>query len=235
MAVSSLYEGDSITDVRFEGNTAILIRHKNWSANEIEEQVRDFSYSGENLRKDPEVEKAKLPPFALAFYKFIFFKSRLPNETELWNYYLSQYFKSADDHRISYFRKGTLRTYSAEAVRARMLRSFPSLIRDFHFFVLCQESDLFERVSYSLREDYLDGTDLNIVFRGNVFRVSVMLNSERARTFKLRKHTRHGTGPHNEIVMLFDLYKNVNIKGRIKLFSDKHVSELLLELQKYKE
>ena len=234
-ASSSLFEGDPITDVRFEGNTATLVQLKNWTTNEIEEQVSHFSYSGENLLKDPEVEKAKLPPFALAFYKFIFFKSRLPDETELWNYYLNQYFTPAEGNRIAYFRKETRHTYSSGSVRARMLRSYPSLIRDFHFFILCQESDLFERVTYSLREDYFGGIDFSIQYRSNVFRVAVMLNSERARAYKLRKYARHEARPQNEIVMLFDLYKNINIKGQIKLFSDKHVSELLLELQKHKE
>lgn len=228
------FDDDTTLDVRFEGDTAMLIRHKHWTAAEIEEQVSQFSYTGENLIKDPEVEKAKLPPFALAFYKFIFFKNRLPEEVELWNYYLGQHFTVVDAKYIQFLQKGVLKKYLAESVKARMLRSYPSLIRDFHFFVLCQESRLFERVSYSLRDDYFKGIDLTISYQNRLFRISVMLNSERSRAYKAQKYARHAESPENEVLMLFDLYKNANVRGQIKLFSPKHVEELLIEIQKYK-
>jgi hypothetical protein len=233
--LQSLFDDDTTLDVRFEGDTATLIRHKHWTAAEIEEQVSQFSYSGENLPKDPEVEKAKLPPFALAFYKFIFFKGRLPNEQELWSYYLGQHFTEVDEVHIQFLRKGRAYKYLVESIKARMLRSYPSLIRDFHFFVLCQESRLFEHVSYSLRDDYFNGIDLIISYQNKLFRVSVMLNSERARAYKAQKYARHTEVVENEVLMLFDLYTNANVKGQIKLFSAKHVKELLTELQKHAE
>lgn len=225
---------DTTLDVRLEGDTATLIRQKRWISSEIEEEVARFRYSGENLIKDPEVEKAKLPPFALAFYKFIFFKNRLPDEVEFWNYYLGQHFTAVDVQYIQFLQKGILKRYLAESVKARMLRSYPSLIRDFHFFVLCQESRLFECVSYSLRDDYFRGIDLTISYQNRLFRVSVMLNSERSRAYKVQKYARHAESPENEVLMLFDLYKNANVKGQIKLFSPRHVEELLIELQKHK-
>lgn len=229
------FDDDTTLDVRFEGDTAMLIRHKHWTAAEIEEQVSQFSYTGENLPRDPEVEKAKLPPFTLAFYKFIFFKGRLPNEQELWSYYLGQHFTEVDKVYIQFLRKERAYKYLAESIKARMLRSYPSLIRDFHFFVLCQESRLFERIGYSLRDDYFNGIDLSVQYQGVTFRVSVMLNSERARTYKAQKYTRHAESPENEVLMLFDLYKNANVKGQIKLFSSRHIEELLTELQKHVE
>ncbi|MEI7581758.1 hypothetical protein [Runella sp.] len=232
------FDDETTIDVLFEDDTATLIRKKSWTAAEIEEQVKHFCYTGENLSKDPTVEKAKLPPFALGFYKFIFFKNRLPNEVEFWNYYLGQHFKVVDEQYVQFLRKRLPRKYLAESVKARMLRSYPSLIRDFHFFILCQESKLFERVRYSLREDYFEGIDLNIQFAGVVYQVAVMLNSERARAFKIKKYTRRSENSKNEVIMLFDLYKeagNHNSKGRIKLFSVKHVNELLIEIQKQTE
>ena len=43
---------DTTLDVRWEGDTATLIRQKRWISSEIEEQVAQFRYSGENLLKD---------------------------------------------------------------------------------------------------------------------------------------------------------------------------------------
>ena len=161
-----LFDDQSTIDVRFEGEVALFIKQKKWTTEELEEQVANLHYSGENLPKDPAVEKARLPPFALSFYKFVFFKSRLPDEMELWNYYLKQHFTPADGDCVRVHIRGTAKTFAADSVKARMLRSYPSLVRDFHFYVLCLTSDRFEQVCYSLHQDYFDGIDLCVVYSG---------------------------------------------------------------------
>ncbi len=78
LSIQIFFFDDNITvDVRFVGDTATLVRKKHWTATEIEEQVSQFSYTGENLPRDPEVEKPS-STFALAFYKFIFLKGAYP-------------------------------------------------------------------------------------------------------------------------------------------------------------
>lgn len=219
-------------EIRLEKEHVFYERKITWTSTAIEQQVAVLAYSGENLLRDAEVEKAKLPPFALAFYKFLFFKGQLPTEQELWTQYLVAHFGVLDETRIQYFRKGTLRTYNADAVKARLLRSFPSLIRDFHFFVLCQESGQFQEVKYSLRDDYFNGVDLTLKHKNETFQVAVMLNSERARQFKEQKYSRHAETTNQEVIMLFDLPRNEQNKGKIKLFSTQHVQQLITELEK---
>lgn len=227
-----VFSDESTVDVRFEENTVSFVRQKIWTLQELEEQVARFEYSGENLPKDPEVEKAKLPPFALAFYKFIFFKNRLPNEMELWDHYIHQPFVTFDEEYIEIHRKDTIKAFLLTSVKARMLRSYPSLVRDFHFYVLCLNSGLFERVSYSLQKDYFEGIDLCVTYAGRAFQVSVLLNSPRARAYKSQKYNRHEEVPANEVIMLFDLTRFAQVKGKIKLFSEKQAEELLEELKK---
>lgn len=227
-----LFSDENTVDVRFEDDTMVFIRQKKWSVQALEQQVATFQYSGENLPKDPEVEKAKLPPFALAFYKYIFFKNRLPDERELWDHYIHQPCIAFDEEYIEVYRKGTVKAYEISFVKARMLRSYPSLVRDFHFYVLCLTSGVFERVSYSLRKDYFEGVDLCVTYAGREFQVSILLNSPRARTYKSQKYNRHEEVPENEVIMLFDLTRYARIKGKIKLFSEKHVVELLEEVKK---
>lgn len=219
-------------EIRLEKESVLYERKITWTSGLIEQQVATLNYSGENLVRDAEVEKAKLPPFALAFYKFLFFKGQLPTEQELWTQYLSAHFGVLDETRIHYFRKGTWRIYNADAVKARLLRSFPSLIRDFHFFVLCQESGRFQEVKYSLRDDYFNGVDLTLTYHHTTFRVAVMLNSERARQFKEQKYSRHVTTSEQEVIVLFDLPRNEQNKGKIKLFSPQHIQQLIIELEK---
>ncbi|AXE16498.1 hypothetical protein DR864_01510 [Runella rosea] len=228
---SELFDDKSTIDVRFEGEEVFLIKQKKWTTKELEDQVANLYYSGENLPKDPAVEKARLPPFALSFYKFIFFKSRLPDETEFWNYYLKQHFTPAEGDCVQVNIKGSVKTFAASSVKARMLRSYPSLVRDFHFYVLCLRSDQFEEVRYSLHRDYFNGIDLCVVYAGVEFQVSILLNSPRAQMYKTQKYKRHEESPQNEVIMLFDLTRYSHEKGKIKLFSEKHVEELLEALK----
>ncbi len=222
-----LFDDKSTIDVRFEGEEVILVKQKKWTPKELEEQVAKLSYSGENLPKDLAVEKARLPPFALSFYKFIFFKSRLPDETELWNYYLKQHFTPAEGGCVQVNIRGSVKTFADSSIKARMLRSYPSLVRDFHFYVLCLRSDQFEEVRYSLHRDYFDGIDLCVVYAGVEFQVSILLNSQRAQMYKSQKYKRHEESPKNEVIMLFDLNRFSQEKGKIKLFSEMHVQELV--------
>ncbi|MCA0232060.1 MAG: hypothetical protein LCH91_16435 [Bacteroidetes bacterium] len=219
-------------DIGLEKGSITYVRKVNWTSALIEQQVASLAYSGENLLRDAEVEKAKLPPFALAFYKFLFFKGQIPTEQELWTQYLIAHFGVLDETRIQFFRKGTWRVYKADAVKARLFRSFPSLIRDFHFFVLCQESGRFQEVKYSLRDDYFNGVDLTLTYQNKTFRVAVMLNSERARQFKEQKYSRHAETDEQEVILLFDLPRSEQNKGKIKLFSSQHIQQLITELEK---
>ncbi|RDB06003.1 hypothetical protein [Runella aurantiaca] len=228
---SELFDDKSTIDVRFEGEEVLLIKQKKWTTKELEDQVANLHYSGENLPKDHAVEKARLPPFALSFYKFVFFKSRLPDETELWNYYLKQHFTPVDGDCVQVYIRGTAKTFVADSVKARMLRSYPSLVRDFHFYVLCLTSDRFERVRYSLHQDYFDGIDLSVVYAGVEFQVSILLNSPRAQMYKSQKYKRHEERPQNEVIMLFDLSRSFHERGKIKLFSERNVQELIEELK----
>ncbi|WP_428662797.1 hypothetical protein [Runella sp.] len=228
----NIFADNSTVDVQFEGNEVLLIKQKKWTTKELETQVAAFHYTGEKLPIDPDVEKARLPPFALAFYKYIFFKSRLPDETELWEYYVNRHFTTIDDEHIQTGIRGTLKTFATTSVKARLLRSYPSLVRDFHFYVLCLTSGQFERVSYSLRQDYFEGIDLCVHYSGFEFHVSILLNSQRARTYKNQKYGRHTEMPKNEVVMLFDLTQFGQVKKKIKLFSSNHVEILIEELKR---
>ena len=232
LSLPETFADGTTIDIGLEKGSITYVRKVNWTSALIEQQVASLAYSGENLLRDAEVEKAKLPPFALAFYKFLFFKGQIPTEQELWTQYLIAHFGVLDETRIQFFRKGTWRVYKADAVKARLLRSFPSLIRDFHFFVLCQESGRFQEVKYSLRDDYFNGVDLTLTYLNKTFRVAVMLNSERARQFKEQKYSRHAATSEQEVVMLFDLPRSEQNKGKIKLFSSQHIQQLITELEK---
>jgi hypothetical protein len=62
----------AITDITIENGMIAVSRKLELTVEEIEVQIAKLPYSGVGLDKDSQVEKAKLPPFALAFYMHIY-------------------------------------------------------------------------------------------------------------------------------------------------------------------
>lgn len=106
---------------------------------EIEEQIESIEYTGVNRPRNSFVEKINFPPMALAFYNFLFQNGKIPTENEFMETYedlFSQHIifnynrKSVD---INYANRDT-HIFWAEYYRGRLLRTYPSFIREIHFF-----------------------------------------------------------------------------------------------------
>ena len=55
-------------------------------------------------------------------------------------------------------------SYNLNALKARILRTYPSLLRDFHFYLMLKECNSFDKVTYSCADD-IKGTDITIVHK----------------------------------------------------------------------
>ncbi|HKL40851.1 MAG TPA: hypothetical protein VJ894_09230, partial [Cryomorphaceae bacterium] len=167
---------------------------------------------------DKKVEKAKLPPFALAFYYHLFSRRCIPTEEELYHRYLSFSGKPMNEEELLIDDEA----YSVEGVKARLLRTYPSLIRDFHLYLLLCESGKFENVTYSLSQDYYRGLDLCVYLSGKAFHLSLFIKTKRASLFKKRKVFRHDYKNVTEIELALDFHSLVK-HGEIALCTKSHV------------
>lgn len=211
----------AITDIAIEGDSISVCRHLDISRKEAEEEIARLSYSGMGLPKDENVEKAKLPPFALAFYYHLFAQRRIPTEEELIDRYISFSGKVEDDRVVI-----EEEVYSLEGLKARILRTYPSLIRDFHFYLLLNESDRFQRVSYSLSEDYYNGLDLCVYRHDRAFHLSLYLKTRRGTDFKKQKLSRHDYFGVSEIELPLE-FRSLRKVGEIRLCIESHVEEVI--------
>ena len=134
----------------------------------LEELLRCYEYSGENREKVPSVEKMALPPFALSFYSFIVKTGMLPSEDDLLEEYLKQdkYFSYIPDGKVEVTYKGNRDVVPLAGLIGRVLRTYPSLVRDFHFYLMAYESNLFTAVRYSVSEDVDQGVDIKVQYNG---------------------------------------------------------------------
>jgi hypothetical protein len=121
--------------------------------------------------------------------------------------------------------------YKKVGVMARMLRTYPSLIRDFHFYSLLSESKKFESVRYSLAQDYFQGLDIEVVYRGKPFFISVFVETRRASTFKKKKYSRHDYDgiPEISLGLAFSSLKKL---GSIYVCQAEHVDQVIDKIEK---
>lgn len=160
-----------IYDLRIESGYSSEVREFKLSRKEVERQISQLPYEFDNLRGD-RYDSTWLPAMNLPFVDFITRFGFLPTEEQLIDYY-------------KYYYEGTANTSSdllskipQEAIYQRLHRAYPSFLRDFHFYVMASESNLFEKVAYSVREDVINKTDVLIEDQGRRLQVAIFLDTE---------------------------------------------------------
>ena len=196
-----------INDITFNSKTATMTKTFSMTPKCIEEQLMDIDYINfyAPYKKcvNDAVEKAPLPFIMLAFYHFVFVEEIIPTPRELLDeyYFLNRrVFKKINDSTILF--NGV--TLNKCDIDARVLRAYPSLIRDWHMLSMLNESKYFTNVFYSFVDD-MNGVDITVESSGKKFVISLFVKTKRSQDFKNYKNTvRHQYGD-NEIQMPLDL------------------------------
>ena len=96
------------------------------------------------------------------------------------------------------------RTFKKLDLDARILRTYPSLIRDYHFYLMLLKEKFFDKVVYSCKND-IAGKDLIVQHKGKEYVVSLFVKTRRSNFFKgIKNAFRHKYGA-NEIQVPLDL------------------------------
>jgi len=214
-----------INDIKLFGDKIAVERSLNLSISDVEGQIAQLGYSGAGLTKDFRVENAKIPPFIQVFYYLVFKNLEIPSEDLLFNTYVEWVGGVKND----IMRIGNLEL-NLEGVRNRMLRTYPSLIRDFHFYIMLNKSQLFESVEYSLFTDYSNGIDLTLSYNKQVYALAIAIETKRASEYLLVKEDRHDYGNVNKLVLSvpFDELSKV---GQIYLLTELHVKSIINQIK----
>ena len=224
----------NIIDIKFSGNQVYVLKEINLTASDIEEQLKEINYTGQGRANSQTTENLRFPPFALAFYNLLFRNQRIPEEQELIRFY-SECFFSRNKAGETFCRfEGRTFKVDLESFKGRLLRTYPSLIRDYHFFLKCNESNYFDRVAYSLKKDYFEGIDIT-VFSGKIEKhVSLHTKTRRGNSYKNKKYGRHDYSSKNEIVLELDFKKESKKVSDFYLYPDQAVNELIQKVEEEK-
>ncbi|MED4588230.1 hypothetical protein [Priestia flexa] len=125
-----------------------------------------------------------------------------------------------------------LKEYDKTAVSARLLRSYPSLAREIHFFQLVKESNAFNDVSYCSYDDVEGGIDFKVMMGGNTYNILCYVETPRALLFRKKKDFRHMNSILNAIEMPLNLTKGKKI-GNWIVYDEAQVDLLLNKVINY--
>lgn len=153
-------------------------------------------------RDENGVEKTQFPSIIFAFYNIIFTQCKVPHPSEL----LDEYYTLNDKELVT---DGVTVTYQNKCFKksdldARVLRTYPSLIRDHHLFLMLSEERCFDKVIYSCKSD-IAGKDLIIQHNGKEYTVSLFVKTNRSTFFKRIKNALRHAYLRNEIQVPLDL------------------------------
>lgn len=212
------------------------VRHEvdfNYNFDAMKRIIGRMDYRGTGLIKDQSVEYMKgLPPIGGHFYEFIINK-QFPNPDIFLKKVISEHFDSSPDGETLTLRKTGVE-YSYEGVKGRVLRMFPSLLRDYIFFVLCTISGEFDSVEYSLELDWTYGYDLLIEYKGQKFGIALFTDTNRGNSFKAEKGgRRRRTLPDvTEIIIKINPFETSKRIGKYALYDMQDVHYLKREIDK---
>lgn len=191
----------NIIDIKFMGDNAYLLKSCTVTTDELKQSVTSFNYNElygkyREYKDENGVEKAQFPPINFVFYKLVFEHDKIPSPEKVLDLYFEMYtdkIKVVDENVVM---GGT--SYNLNALKARILRTYPSLLRDFHFYLMLKECNSFDKVTYSCADD-IKGTDITIVHKNKKYIVSLFTDTKRSWGFKKIKNIfRHKYGQ-NEI------------------------------------
>jgi len=190
----------------------------NISTREIEDQIAHYELHFDAVRDDEIEWRYQPPPFVVAFVNYIAKFKCIPTQNEFAEHYIALNRTTLNDEFLRKWQPAE-RSAKKRALLARLLRAYPSFVRDMYLLALLRENDL--RVDYDLTQDVEAGVDL--IVEGDLH-VHVFLASPRSRQGRVKKNRRHTfTGNHLDLVLKPSECKRV---GAFWLPTTKHVEQI---------
>jgi len=212
----------NINDISIKDGKWVVERSDLLNLTDIEKQISELKYSGIGLTKDELIEQTKFPPFMQVFYYLVYQLRSIPDEQRFFSEYIKWIDADIQNEEIFKF-KG--QEFNLSGLKARLLRTYPSLIRDIHFYYFLLEKSNFEKITYSLKNDYWYGIDIRVTRDDLDFCISLLIDTPRSRFFKEKKEKRHDYTKIKEIILDVNFYE-LNKIGDFYLLGRKQLEDL---------
>lgn len=216
-------------------NSEYYIDAANLNRQIIESILINSELDVQNKKRDDLIEKNLNPPSLVAiFYYYIYRYRTIPTLEQYIDCYWgvnSEWIQTNVPHHLQ------------DAFNGRLARTYPSVLRDCHFYFYLKEKQAFQRVIYKLAYDLSGKVDIFVqTFNGKRFGIQLRLNTANSNYFaKYRK-------PYRDVIALdfleaiIDLPLNLSNarsiqtqKNDLKVYSEFEYNELLKQIAEYEK
>lgn len=203
-------------------NYSNLIAQINLTSKDICSIIQYFDLSFIRV-KSQDVECMALPNFVTSFYDFVLRSNTIPTQIDYFDNYLNI--------NSRYFSDNVFDGDIMNAIKARALRAFPSIVRDIHFATYLKEHLPDCTVIYNAALDINEGIDLMII-NGKNYALNLFTDTQsaiNARGLKANRHNRFNNVIYIDIPI--SLSKSVKV-GDFYLYGDKEKGVVVNEIIK---
>lgn len=194
------------------------------TSTDIERQIVSYTLSFPRTKIREVEEEIHFPPFVSAFYNFIYKNKKVPTQQEFFDFYL------AVNH--DHFAAANYSNEIINGLRARVFRTYPSLVRDFHFNKVLTEKLLGYKIVYNSKLDIEHDIDTLLVRDGEYWAACLYTQTTRAniaRDWKVYRHKRFSNVQYIEFPVKLD---DQNKLGDFFLYGDQELKSLIARITK---
>jgi hypothetical protein len=200
------------------------LEHFKISSKDIENEILSFKLTFLKTRNQKAEWGIRFPTFLDSFYKYIYNNKKLPSQDDFLNYYLA--------NNKKWFIENSLTNDVMLGLKARIYRTYPSLIRDLHFSKLLSETTENYEIIYNTNLDVKEGIDLLVIANKINIAVNLYTKTKRAFVGRSKKENRH-----NLYVNITYIELPVEFNGSVKigdffLYGNREIIELESEIAK---
>lgn len=151
---------------------------------DIINQLSNYKLEFHQTRNERVEWNVQLPTFIVSFYNYLKIYSSLPSQEEFYNFYINQ---NAD-----FFIKEDFNDDEIEGIKARVYRTYPSLVRDIHFSTFLKNRiEGTCQVIYNVELDMSEGIDVLIIKDDKKFGINLFTETPTARVGRHKKSYKH--------------------------------------------
>lgn len=180
-----------------------LLDHLKLTSDDICGLIKGYILSFPQVRNDKAEWRIAFPMFLIPFYKYVYVNNNVLNQNDFYEYYLSENKKFFDENKFE--------AEILEGLRARIYRTYPSLVRDLHFSLFVNENIKEAQIVYNRKLDVEEGIDLLINLNDILYAINLFTDTARAHIGREKKVFRHIPFDNVKYVEL-----PVNFKGSLK-------------------
>ena len=199
-----------------------VLCHIHLTSEQMKERISNYHLTFSSVHNRTVEWGMNLPMFARSFYGYIFKKNDVPTQEEFFDYYIS--------FNHVFFSQSNFGEDIIEGLRARVYRTYPSLIRDVIFNKYVQENIVGYTTTYSLELDINEGIDLMLSKTQKHFAINLYTDTKRAYTGRAKKKFRHTLFDNVTYIEFPVVFENSHKVGDFFLYGEKEYNNLIIQL-----